>query len=101
MRGRCPSHRAEDPNVNIAPCQIRDLFNLGTHGSTEAAERLKEINPALCTWFTAERHLNWVKRQKSCRRNLEEKNSALHYKKREVNVQLFASLELTYVAIYS
>lgn len=38
MRGRYPSRRAEDPNVNIAPCQIRDVFYLGTHGGTGGAE---------------------------------------------------------------
>lgn len=50
MRGRY--HRAEHPNVNIAPCQIRDVFCLGTHGG--GADGLNDINPPLCTWCTVD-----------------------------------------------
>lgn len=52
MQGRYPSHRAEDPNVNIAPCQIRDVFCLGTHGG--GADGLNDINPPLNTWCTVD-----------------------------------------------
>lgn len=54
MRGRYPSHRAEDANVKIGPCQIRDVLRLGTLCGAGGAEGLNDTGPPLHTWSTVE-----------------------------------------------